>query len=114
MFFRFAAALLLVVSVSMMGVVLEKQTLRLRRAVTRQYYQTDLLLEIHARHRLRTQQLTAPAQLAQTLSSSSGSVTSIQRDDSGTTADRHAAADRPGARLPLLRWQQPVNPPRID
>lgn len=64
MFFRFAAGLLLVVLVSMVGVRLEKQTLEMRRAVSVQYYQTDVLLELLVRLRLETQKLTAPAQLA--------------------------------------------------
>ncbi len=64
MFFRFAAGLLLVVLVSMVGVRLEKQTLEMRRAVSVQYYQTDVLLELLVRLRLETQKLTAPAQVA--------------------------------------------------
>lgn len=64
MFFRFAAGLLLVVLVSMVSVRLEKQTLEMRRAVSVQYYQTDVLLELLVRLRLETQKLTAPAQLA--------------------------------------------------
>ena len=63
-FFRFAAGLLLVVLVSMVGVRLEKQTLEMRRAVSVQYYQTDVLLELLVGLRLETQKLTAPAQLA--------------------------------------------------
>lgn len=63
-FFRFAAGLLLVVLVSMVGVRLEKQTLEMRRAVSVQYYQTDVLLELLVRLRLETQKLTAPAQVA--------------------------------------------------
>ena len=61
MFFRFSAGLLLVVAVSMAQVVLEKQSLHLRRLVSRQYYQMDELLELHAQLRLEIQQLAAPS-----------------------------------------------------
>ncbi len=64
MYFRFASGLLLVVLVSMAGVWLEKQTLEMRRSVSVQYYQTDVLLDLLVRLRLETQQLTAPAQMA--------------------------------------------------
>ena len=64
-FFRFASGLMLVVLVSMAGVWLEKQTLEMRRAVSVQYYQTDALLDLLVRLRLETQQLTAPAQMAE-------------------------------------------------
>ncbi|MEO1981820.1 MAG: hypothetical protein ABGZ24_14980, partial [Fuerstiella sp.] len=64
MFFRFAAGLILVVIVSMVGIDLEKQTLEMRRAVSGQYFQKDLLLEMHAHLRLKIQTLTAPSQLA--------------------------------------------------
>lgn len=64
LYFRFAAGLFLVVLVSMAGVWLEKQTLEMRRAVSVQYFQTDLLLELLVRLRLDTQKLTAQARLA--------------------------------------------------
>ena len=66
MYFRFAAGLMLVVIVSMAGVWLEKQTLEMRRTVSVQYYQTDVLFDLLVRLRLETQQLTAPAQMALT------------------------------------------------
>ena len=61
MFFRFVCALILAALVSMTGIVLEKQTLERKRDVTRQYYQLDLMLELHAQSRLRIQKLTSPS-----------------------------------------------------
>ena len=123
MFFRFAAGLLLVVLVSMAGVRLEKHTLQMRRDVSVQYYQTDLLLELLVRLRLETQRLTAPAQLAETMEDASSpkprtSDSSIKprlktatRPDSSDDKLKRPAHDE---RLPLLRFQHPFNPEGID
>jgi hypothetical protein len=128
-FFRFVSALLLVVMISMAGVMLEKQTLDLRRAVSRQYYQTDLLIELHVKLRLETQQLTAPSQLAATAAVSDRVATPGKvAGKSGKTGGKrlqpseryHPAAsentspDASGTRLPLLRFQHPFNPQGID
>ena len=107
MFFRFAAALTLVVAVSLGQIGLEKQSLRLRRSVSRQYYQMDELLELHAQLRLEIQRLAAPSRFFRT---------------STVSADPEVVA-RPAAivpqsettplgpvLLPLLRWERPVCP----
>ena len=124
MFFRFAAGLLLVVLVSMAGVRLEKHTLQMRRDVSVQYYQTDLLLELLVRLRLETQRLTAPAQLAATMSEAAGATN--QRTPGASPKPRMETAIRPDSqdekvsrpsdddRLPLLRFQYPFNPEGID
>ncbi|MEO2035037.1 MAG: hypothetical protein ABGZ35_23400 [Planctomycetaceae bacterium] len=107
MFFRFAAALMLVVAISMIQVGLEKQSLTLRRSVSRQYYQMDELLELHAQLRLDIQQLSAPSHFlaesaaGQSPSSSSGKPTTRPQSGHRSTAP---------ARLPLLRWERPVRP----
>ena len=123
MFFRFAAGLLLVVLVSMAGVRLEKHTLQMRRDVSVQYYQTDLLLELMVRLRLETQRLTAPAQLAATMEDAASPK---QRTPDSSIKPRVKIATRPDAndnkakrptsddRLPLLRFQHPFNPEGID
>lgn len=124
MFFRFAAGLLLVVLVSMAGVRLEKHTLQMRRDVSVQYYQTDLLLELLVRLRLETQRLTAPAQLAATMDEASSPknqrtpgvpvkprVQSAIRPDSDDEKSKRPASND---RLPLLRFQHPFNPEGID
>ena len=118
MFFRFAAGLLLVVLVSTAGVRLEKQTLELRRSVSVQYYQTDLLLELQVRLRLETQRLTAPAQLAATAENATHSKESSAKKNRGSKArianrpDNSDRAKNPD--LPLLRFQHPFNPEGID
>ncbi len=127
MFFRFAAALLLVALVSMVGVRLEKQTLEIRREVSVQYYQTDLLLELLVRLRLETQQLTAPAQLAATIENANcvkPPVTKSVRRPKTRVADKRSGGNNDdeqpasessrGSRLPLMRFQHPFNPEGID
>ena len=110
--------------VSMAGVRLEKHTLQMRRDVSVQYYQTDLLLELLVRLRLETQRLTAPAQLAATMDEAASPKN--QRTPGSTTKTRIQKAIRPNAnddkakrsanddRLPLLRFQHPFNPEGID
>lgn len=95
MFFRFGSALVLVVMVSMAGVALEKRTLELRRDVSRQHYQMDLLNDAYARARLRTQQLGAPERVIDALET--GEI-ELQRQE-------QPVADS-GPKVPLLHWQQ--------
>ncbi len=63
MFFRFGSALVLVVLISLAGTALEKRNLKLRRAVSRQQYRLEVLLEQHAANRVLAQQLGAPSRL---------------------------------------------------
>lgn len=117
MFFRFSAALLLIVTVSMAGVVLEKRTLELRRSISRQHYQTDLLLEQHVRLRLDTQRLTAPSQLAQLqtdlTNENARKLQPATRRPAPSSTDTRLD-DAPPVALPLLRFQRPFNPEGID
>lgn len=134
-FFRFVCALILAAMVSMTGIMLEKQTLERKRDVTRQYYQLDLLLELHAQSRLRIQKLTSPSlQIAAQglLPSSSGDSNWAIESYLVTDAESEVAVDSIDARLPsdsqaepsqtrpsksnlpLLRWQQPVSADRAD
>jgi hypothetical protein len=123
-YFRFASGLLLVVLVSMAGVWLEKQTLEMRRSVSVQYYQTDVLLDLLVRLRLETQQLTAPAQMAamqdleqrkpakpSTGTTHAALVALPRRNEEPNTSDTPESS---GQRLPLLRFQNPFNPEGID
>lgn len=124
MYFRFASGLLLVVLVSMAGVWLEKQTLEMRRSVSVQYYQTDVLLDLLVRLRLETQQLTAPAQMAamqdleqrKPAKPSAGTQRSTRRIAERSQEEPKASDTREasGQRLPLLRFQNPFNPEGID
>lgn len=56
MSFRFLAAMVLVVAVSLAGTTLEKQTLALRRRVSQQQYQLDELDQRLTKLRLATHQ----------------------------------------------------------
>jgi len=67
MFFRFGAAVLLIVVVSLLGIALEKRTLSLKRAITLQTYRAEQLQERCARLRLQCEQLGAPARLMQAI-----------------------------------------------
>ena len=62
MYFRFGSALFLVVAISLSGTALEKRNLELRRAVTAQKYQQEMLRDAFVRKRLQVQQLAAPTQ----------------------------------------------------
>ncbi|MBI5759676.1 MAG: hypothetical protein HZA46_14250 [Planctomycetales bacterium] len=67
MFFRFGGAIVLAVLISLTGVGLEKRNLELRRAVSQQEYQRELLVERQARVRAETQKLGAPPRLLEAL-----------------------------------------------
>lgn len=100
MFFRFGSALALVVLISLAGVGLEKRNLELRRAISHQHFQTDVLLEEHARLRLRTQQLGAPERVLEQLPATQLEV-------------QHPADSARQSRSPrrLLNWQRPLSVP---
>lgn len=63
MYFRFGCGLTLVVAISLAGLVLEKRSLELRRAITHQQYRLDVLLQRHTHERMQTQQYAAPSRL---------------------------------------------------
>ena len=67
MFFRFCAALSLVVLIAVLGITLEKQLLDLKREQTLQVYRLEQLEEKYARLKLRTQELGAPSRLLESL-----------------------------------------------
>lgn len=69
MFFRFGAAVVLIVAISLVGIALEKQALSLKRAITLQTYRARQLEERRARLRLESERLGAPQQLLQALPS---------------------------------------------
>ena len=67
MFFRFGAAVALIVAVSLLGIALEKRTLSLKRAISLQTYRAAQLDERRVQLRLRCEQLGAPARLLESL-----------------------------------------------
>ncbi len=99
MVFRFAAAIALVVAVSLAGVALEKRSLELRREISRQHFRENVLRENHARLRLRTQELGAPSRLVDAMEE--GELLLEPRPDAERTGEPAA---------PLLFWD--AAPPR--
>jgi hypothetical protein len=71
MFFRFGAAVALIVAVSLLGIALEKRTLALRRAISLQTYRAEQLDERRVQLRLRCEQLGAPGRLLESLETAS-------------------------------------------
>ncbi len=69
MFFRFAGAIGLIVMIASVGIHLEKRNFELRRAIGLQHYRLEVLQRRHALHRLKVQQLGAPARLIESLES---------------------------------------------
>lgn len=69
MFFRFGAAVTMVVVVSLLGIALEKRSLSLKRAISLQSYRAAQLEERRVQLRLRCEQLGAPARLLESLES---------------------------------------------
>jgi hypothetical protein len=63
MFFRFGAAIALLVMIALVGIAIEKRNLQAKRALTHEVYLHDQLMDQSAKLRLRTQQLRAPARL---------------------------------------------------
>jgi len=92
-FFRFGAALALVVVIALCGTGLETQNLWLKRSLCQQKYRLDVLIESQAAIRLETQRLGAPAKLFQALEQSSAS---LRRPAKALRNDRRRAS--------LLNW----------
>ena len=92
----------------MVGIVLEKQTLAMNRAVSRQFFQLDLMLEMHAKLRLSIQEQTAPALLAD-LKPEDFTQQRRPRFDR-VTEQESGVPTPPSSALPLMRWQLP---PRV-
>lgn len=67
MYFRFASGIVLVVLIALVGVGLEKETLALRREVSRQHFRTEILIENKAKLRWECEQLGAPQRLIEAL-----------------------------------------------
>ncbi len=65
MYFRFATAIALLTAISLVGIAMDKQVLALKRAISLQHYQLDILREQEARLRLDVQRLEALVRLQQ-------------------------------------------------
>jgi hypothetical protein len=88
MFFRFCAALFLVVLIAAAGITLEKRLLDMKRQQTLQVYRLELLEEKYARLKLRTQELGAPSRLLETLEKAEAARASQRRQKIPTVPRR--------------------------
>ena len=100
MFFRFLAAVALVVLISLAGVALEKESLETRRKISKQHYRMEILRESFAKMRLKVQELGAPEKLIEAVEK--GDIHARPPEKPRTTA---------GKRMPLLHWETGENPP---
>ncbi len=65
MYFRFTVAIALLTAIAVIGISVQKQNLALKRHISLQQYQLELLREEEARLRLDVQRLQAPERLQQ-------------------------------------------------
>lgn len=93
MLFRFTSAILLAVAISLIGIGLEKESLNLKRQVSRQHYQLEVLVNAHAKMKLATQQAGSPGQVLRSIERGELDVESNQRPASTNRRE-----------MPLLQW----------
>lgn len=96
MFFRFAAAMALVVLISLIGTALDKEAFALRRRVSQQQYRLEVLTERHARFRAQAQRLGTPVRWLNDLDRHRGSLERIAQPPPTRSAQ-----------TPLLNWTAP-------
>jgi len=60
MYFRFCCAIILLVLISLVGIFLEKQNLEIRRSISKQQFQKDILHDDYSKLRLVTHQYGSP------------------------------------------------------
>ncbi|QDU80855.1 hypothetical protein Pla110_25910 [Polystyrenella longa] len=94
MFFRFGAAIGLIVIVCLIGIAIEKRNLDLRRELSQQHARSEEFREAHARLRLKTQQLGSTSRLMQ----------DIPKPEPEIAGTEHIHLEH-GASIPLLRWR---------
>ena len=94
MFFRFAAAVMLVTGISLLGIALEKQNLALKRSISLQHYRLEILQEQRSRLILKTHALGAISRLAEGWDREPAAGGSF-RGVSGTTHGSRAVARNP-------------------
>jgi len=102
MFFRFGSAIILAVLIASAGVMLETRSLELRRQVSRQHFRTAVLLERHAKLRLKTQQLGRPDRLFEVLKKQHLQLNS--KTVGRRTTEQSSQESK--SSMPLLRWRQ--------
>ncbi|MBM81631.1 MAG: hypothetical protein CMJ78_13715 [Planctomycetaceae bacterium] len=95
MFFRFGSAVILAVAISLVSIALEKRNMELRREISYQTFQTEVLVELHSKLRSQTQKAAAPMKLIDSLESG-------ELEQRQIKVNEQAAEDS----LPLLNWQR--------
>lgn len=110
MFFRFGSAVCVVVLISLIGIAIEKRSLELRRELSRQHYQMDILRDQHARLRLQSHELATIERLFEHVEQPESGLTLPEKPRESASAER--SASRPKA--PLLFWRQPLDDPRLN
>ncbi|QDT42077.1 hypothetical protein Pan241w_21580 [Gimesia alba] len=93
MLFRFGSAIMLAVAVSLVGIALEKESLKLKRQVSRQHYQLDVLINAHAKMKLATQRAGSPRQV----------LNSMERGELDVETNQQPASTN-RREMPLLQW----------
>jgi len=93
MLFRFGSAIFLAVAISLIGIGLEKESLELKRQVSRQHYQLEVLINAHAKMKLATQQAGSPGQV----------LNSIERGELDVKSNQRPASTN-RREMPLLQW----------
>ncbi len=92
MFFRFTATLVILTTISVLGITLEKQNLAVRRAISVQHYKLHNLDEQRSQLFLTTQQLGAIPRL-------------LREWESTEIAYGQSVKNSADAPLPLLEWR---------
>ncbi len=110
MFFRFGSAVCVVVLISLIGIGIEKRSLELRRELSRQHYQMDILRDQHARLRLQSQELATIERLFETVEQPESGL--ALPEEPREASSNSESASRP--RVPLLFWRQPLDDPRLN
>jgi len=103
MLFRFGSAILLAVAVSLIGIALEKESLKLKRQVSHQHLQLEVLINAHAKMKLATQRASSPRKV----------LNSIERGELEVKSNsRPAVTNR--REMPLLQWHLQRTPESSD
>ena len=100
MFFRFIATLAILTGISIYGMSLEKQNLKLKSVVSKQHYELHELEELRSRLFLKTQQLGAPPKLIRDWNSKDLSEKYLVKSKEQSPKDE--AENSPP---PLLEWR---------
>ncbi|QDT27455.1 hypothetical protein Enr10x_27720 [Gimesia panareensis] len=103
MLFRFVSAILLAVAVSLIGIALEKESLKLKRQVSRQHYQLEVLINAHAKMKLAAQRASSPRKV----------LNSMERGELDVESSSEPAVTN-RREMPLLQWHLQRTPQQTE